>query len=448
MPDPIPGQSPTPEGLSPVTPEMVQAAFGENIGNVINLAITLGEEPTRSIVEPLTMAMGTNGMATLFGSERFRDDLEAATNNSHLRPFGLEANTLSPDTKLILFPKTIYQADKELAEYAESEGLTVRKEGPQALLYPLNTSIEGYKNLPNTATNFAFIGTLVEGHTEGKYPVEADNRSDEFKAVVREGVDRARSVAKALSPEDRAKLVGKVAKVCDLPEGEIDAWVENYAKFDTELLKAPGLLTFELLDGENVEDAEEEGSDVLREELKLTARDFPEITEPAEQLPPSPWKEYGTNMWNRSHQLFGRYEVPAGGGQLRVDFRLDSTHMPAIYGFFDAIEVTQVAESGEIQQQVVLGQEVDHSKEMRMGIVMITQPEKAEEIIRAEKAIFPVIGKGEFDFANPETRKLLDALVAEKGTKPDVRKPLLDALALFDEGNLTRVEKPVKPGSN
>ena len=73
---------------------------------------------------------------------------------------------------------------------------------------------------------------------------------------------------------------------------------------------------------------------------------------------------------------------------------------------------------------------------------MMAGGEAAEKIIEENQIVFPIIIAGYFDFSRPELRQLLESLAREKGTKPDVREPLVDTLRFSKEGRLTRLIDP------
>ena len=349
------------------TAEALRESFSTYIQDaVLSVIAPLGEEHY-DVIEPLVTGLGTKGLVMLYGSDRFFDDMERAGRNATRAPFGLEVTTLSDDMSLVLYPQMIYKPDDEDRKNASEEGFEIRNEGPQAMLYVLDGFLKSSENRPNTTANLVFACHLIGGLLEGKYPIESDNASPEFTALVKAAMEKVRSFASALPPEQRSQLEGRIAIVSGLSDDQIDPYVANYVRYQTELIKLPGLRE----PGNLFMKPDELGGrakDVVltqREYLRLTDRNLPEITGPADQLPPTPWKEFGTNRWNRDHQLFGRYEAPTQDGVLRVDFRLDSTHMPAKYGFFETIEITESAD-GQIRQQIVLGQEVDREKEPLM----------------------------------------------------------------------------------
>jgi len=425
------------------TSEALQESFSAYIqDSVLSVVAPLGEEHY-DLIEPLVTGLGTKGMVMLYGSERFFSDMERAGRNTTRPPFGLEVTTLSDDLSLVLYPHMIYKPDDEDRKNAAEEDFEVRTEGPQAMLYVMDGFLKSSENRPNTTANLVFACHLIGGLLEGKYPIESDNASPEFNALVKAAVEKVRSFASVLPPEQRSQLEGRIAAVSGLSDGQIDQFVADYIRYQTELIKMPGLREpGNLL--MKPDELGERAKDVVikqREYLRLTDRNLPEITGPADQLPPTPWREFGTNRWNRDHQLFGRYEVPTQDGVLRVDFRLDSTHMPAKYGFFETIEITESVDD-QIRQQIVLGQEVDREKEPLMMVAMMTGGEAAEKIMEENQIVFPIIIAGDFDFSKPELRELLDSLAGEKGTKPDVSKPLADTLRFSKEGRLTRLIDP------
>ena len=62
--------------------------------------------------------------------------------------------------------------------------------------------------------------------------------------------------------------------------------------------------------------------------------------------------EFTGNEWNSDYQLFGRYVYDADGIIIQVDYRLDSTHLPARYKYFSALEITLLKPNGAKQRNV------------------------------------------------------------------------------------------------
>lgn len=198
-------------------------------------------------------------------------------------------------------------------------------------------------------------------------------------------------------------------------------------------MKMPGLYELEKTDipQETPEEAVKNGTLYLH----LDERDLPQRVKDREthDVLSLPWTEYGKNRWNRSHQLFGRYETFTDDGSLQVDFRLDSTHIPALYGFFDTIEITRATREG-IQEHIIFGQELGEQADLNLLQFFGARltPEQLQD------SVVPIIIAGDFDFDNAQTRELLDKLATDKGTKPDVGRVVADVLRLSAKSRLQR----------
>lgn len=210
----------------------------------------------------------------------------------------------------------------------------------------------------------------------------------------------------------------------------------NLCLYQVEPLKMPGLYEPQIDDVhiETPKEAVQNGNAYLH----LTERNLPLrlITAKSKDIPQRPWVEYGRNRWNLSHQLFGRYEVEEAG--LRVDFRLDSTHFPGKYHFFDTIEITQ--EAKDQRQQIILGQEVDPAREREEEAKAWADPAFLDQLFHKADFFLPVIVAGNFDFLKEPTKEYLEQLAQDKGTKQDVAAVLRDVLALASEGQLRTIE--------
>ena len=397
--------------------EKLSAAFGESISLVIeHIGGVLGDSHTERFMD-FFEGIGTNGIQTFWGTKRYDQDMEAAGNNSMNRPFGIEIDTLSPNVQTVLYPTTIYKPDDELRTIAKEEGYEIREGGTQVMVYFLDGFEEEAINIYDLGANLFFISHMAGAALNTRYPLTTGEKSQEFLQEVRAGLSVVRDYVQALNDEQRTKLSPRIAKIGLLDTEALEAEAKRRVLYHAEPMKMPGLYEPEREDmvQQTPEQAVQNGTPYLH----LDERDLPQRVEKKgkKDMPSLPWVEYGKNRWNRSHQLFGRYEAKTGEEFLLVDFRLDSTHFPLMYGFFDTIEVIERTPDG-IKQHVVLGQEVGES----LGV-------------------FPIIVGGDFDFTQPDTRSNLNLLAQDRGTKREVARVLADVLKFSAEGRLQRVQQ-------
>lgn len=383
---------------------------------------------------PVVEAMTTNGVVLLGSSKRYDQDLEAATRNAMRRPFGIETNTLSPNVQLVLYPKMIYPTTEEYARDAKAEGYEVRTEGPQGMLYVLDGFQKERGQVENMSANLLFIGRMADALLNGKYPLETGERSPEFFQQVKEAFEASRKYVVTLDEARRGNLSPRIARLASLDEPGLEHEARNFVLYQAEPLKTPGIYegSSEDVKVEPPTEAVQHGSLYLH----LPDRDLPlrVADSGTKDVPASPWQEFGRNRWNRDHQLFGRYQLAEGEETLVVDFRLDSTHMPAKYGFFDTIEIAQFTPES-IRQHIILGQEINSEKADLLFLQVFgarLDPEK-------DDTVFPVVVAGDFDFSEPTLRQQLGLLANDKSTKPDVGRVLADVLKITSSSNLQRV---------
>ena len=355
------------------------------------------------------------------------------------RPFGIEMETLTPSTQVVLYPVMVYKPDGELREMAKEEGYEVREDGVQTMVYFLDEFEREAGNIHNVGANLLFVSHMIDAALNGRYPLEQGERSTEFAGEVRGALSDVREFIAALSPEQRASLSPHITRIALLDDEGLAREAQRRVLYNTEPIKMPGL--YEPGQAEITQLTPEQAVQNGQLYLKLDERDFPRRPKGsgATGVPSKPWVEYGKNSWNRSHQLFGRYETPITEGALRVDFRLDSTHMPALYGFFDTIELSRITEEG-IREHIIFGQEMGEKVELAFlqAFGARLTPEQLQD------SVIPIIVAGNFDFANEHTRGLLRKLAADKGVKPDVGRVIADVLRLSAEGRLQKVQRDLE----
>ncbi len=378
--------------------------------------------------------IASNGLVLLGSSERYDQDLEAATRNAMRRPFGIETNTLSPNVQLILYPRMIYPPTEEYARKEREAGYEIRTEGSQAMLYILDGFSGERSQVENIAANLLFTGHMTGALLEGRYPTEAGEKSPEFLQQVKEALGVTTSYVRALDEAGRGRLYPRIARLYSLEEEGLNHEAHNFVVYQVEPLKTQGL--FEAprknLPIATPALAVEQGTLYLH----VSERDLPlrKASGRTKDVPAAPWQEFGRNRWNREHQLHGRYQLTEGDQILLVDFRLDSTHMPAEYGYFDTLEIALVTPES-IRQHIVLGQEIYSEKEELLFLQAFggrLPPEK-------DDIVFPIVVAGDFGFSEPTVREQLGLLANDKGVKPDVGRVLADVLKITSDGNLQKV---------
>lgn len=380
--------------------------------------------------------IATNGVQMFWGTKRYDQDMETAGRNATRRPFGIEMSTLSSNIQLILYPMTVYKPDEEQKQLAKEEGLEVREEGTQTMIYLLDGFETEAENIYNLAANLLFVSQVVGATLNNRYPLDQGERSQEFLGEVKAGLTGVKEYVSDLTSEQRDQLSAHIVRVGALDEDGLTTEAQKVTLYGAEPIKMPGLYESERADTpqETPEEAVNKGTLYLH----LNERGLPQRTKDASttDVPSLPWVEYGRNRWNRSHQLFGRYETPTADGSLRIDFRLDSTHMPAIYGFFDTIEITRVAEAN-IREHIIFGQEMGENADLLF--MQFFGAKLAPD--QLQDSVIPIIIAGNYDFTHIETRELLGKLASDKGTKPDVGRVIADILRLSEQGKLKRLDQ-------
>lgn len=415
--------------------ERLRAAFQTSAQPLVEHLHGLGE-PHYDRFCAFMEGIATNGTIIFWGTKRYDQDMERAGQNAMRRPFGIEMGTLTPSMQVILYPMTVYKPDDEQRAMAKEEGYEVREEGTQTMVYFLDEFEGETGRTHDLAANLVFVSHMVDAALKGRYPFEQGERSTEFAGEVRGALSDAREYIGTLTPEQRATLSPRVARIALLDDEGLAREAQRRVLYDAEPMKAPGLYEPGQPDIPQLTPAQAVQNGELY--LKLDERELPQRVKGrgTTDVPSSPWTEHGKNRWNRSHQLFGRYEAPIADGDLRVDFRLDSTHMPALYGFFDTIEVTRTNPEG-ICEHSLLGQEM--GEKANLAFLQFFGAKLTPE--QLQNSVIPVIIAGNFDFANPQTRELLEKLAADKGTKPDVGRVIADVLRLSAEGRLQRIQQ-------
>lgn len=300
------------------------------------------------------------------------------------------------------------------------------------MLYVLDGFQAEKGQVENMAANLLFVGSMTDALLKDKYPLKTGERSPEFVQQVKEAFSLTKYYVDTLGEARRGNLSSRVARLASLDEAGLDQEARKFVLYQVEPLKAPGLYETSREDVQSPLEAVQAGNLYLQ----LPDRDLPPRVADRKTTdgPTSPWHEFGRNRWNRDNQLFGRYQLTDGNEALAVDFKLDSTHMPAKYGFFDTIEITrQTAES--VRQHIILGQEINDES---AGLLFFQafggriDPEK-------DDSVYPIVMAGDFDFKDPSIRQKLESLAHDKGVKPDVGRVLADVLKITSDGALQRV---------
>ncbi|OGK54996.1 hypothetical protein A3H78_00785 [Candidatus Roizmanbacteria bacterium RIFCSPLOWO2_02_FULL_36_11] len=406
-----------------------------------------GQESGQIAGEMYGPDMFANKVMMLVGSDRFDEDVKAATREAGFRrPWGIVANTLSPNVKVILYPQTVFEAAEEHVAMAAEEGIDVQTEGPQAMVYVLDGFVEEADDTPMVAANLAiFVPRLTRALTHGRFPLEQGETSAEFKKEVEDTFVAVRHFVDAAIP-DRAGLSPTVARLVRASDTDLPTLALNYSAYQTELITPPGLVIPERTD--ITELTPQQAIARKQSYLHIDDRQLPKRPPEAKDIPSPklPWTEYTVNRWNRDSELYGRYEseLPTGEDDaasqrtLRVDYKLESLHFPGKYGFFNAIEITTVGPEG-VDEHVILGQEIAAAGSVTGEEEKLHLDENDEVGMPLGVELFPVIVAGSFDFSNPRLRAQLEALVVDEATKREVKLPLRDALMLYDQGRLGNV---------
>lgn len=428
-----------PEQLQPIPPDVrLRNAFYESARDAaLHLTDTQGLEVEHRLA-PLIEGFVNYGVITRPTTKLYNQDLETAGRSAMKRPFGIELDTLSPNVQLVLYPQMIFKPTEEDIQAAKEEGLTIRTEGGQAMIYILDGFEKETGDIENMAANLYFVGHMSSALLEGRYPFGVGERSPEFKQELKQALTLVQEYAEKLPENRKQKLSPKISRIASLDDAMLDDEARKFALYHAEPMKMPGL--YELEETDIPKETPEEAVQNVTLYLHLDERDLPQVLrDSVGHMPSLPWVEYGKNRWNKSHQLFGRYEALTEKEALRVDYRLDSTHMPALYGFFDTIEITRTIPEG-IQEHIIFGQEL--GEEANLNLLQFFGANLTPE--QLQDSVAPIIIAGDFDFNNAQTRELLGKLAIGKGTKPDVGRVIADVLRLSAENRLQRVEQVEK----
>lgn len=413
--------------------ERLRSAFEQSVQPLANHIYALGETHFDRF-STLFDGIASNGMLMFWGTKRYDEDMERAGGNAMRRPFGIEMRTLSPSTQLVLYPTTVYKPDDGTSNLAKEEGLEPRTQGAQTMVYLLDEFEAEAGNTYDLAANLLFVSHMVGAALNNRYPLDQGERSPEFLEEVKAGLTEVKEYISDLPFEQRDQLSPHIVRVGVLDEDGLKREAQRIALYDAEAMKMPGLYDPEA--ASIIEQTPEEAVSNGTLYLHLDERGLPqrERGETTTDVPSLPWTEYGRNRWNRSHQLFGRYENPTTDGSLRVDFRLDSEHIPTIYGFLDTIEISKTTAAG-IREHILFGQEMGEKAHL-LHAQFLGANFTLEEL---QDSVIPIIIAGDFDFTNRETRELLGKLAADQGTKLDVGRVIADVLRLSEQGELKRV---------
>lgn len=366
-----------------------------------------------SLANEYTEAMLRNQIVFCFGSELYERHMGQVGRDAMRRPFGIEMGTLSPHARLVLSYSMVFGADEQTVQLAEEEEVTIAEEGPQAILYFLDGSSKE-KEPVNFVANFSlFMPTMSLALINGAYPLEHGERSPEFQVRVERALDLVRRYVNELPEDLHGKISPSIAAIGMLDDEGLKRYATDYVRYQAEPMKMPGLLERSWFTREAPKEAIEQGT----EDLHMSVRNLPLRSSELDDTPTLPWKEYATNRYNRDRKLFGRYEHPDKERILRVDYALDTTHMPEKYGFYHELEITELAE-GEIRKHIILGQEDGNPID--------------------PNSVFPIIVAGEYDFQRQ--RETLQQLAKDPGTKPEIARVIADILALHEQGMLQTVD--------
>lgn len=429
------------EQIQPIPPDVrLRNAFYESARDAtLHLTDTHGLEVEHRLA-PLIVGFVNYGVITRPTTKLYSQDIETAGRNAMKRPFGIELDTLSPNIQLVLYPQMIFKPTEEDIKAAKEEGLVMRTEEGQAMIYVLDGFEKETGDIENMAANLYFVGHMTNALLEGRYPLNIGEKSPQFKQELKQALNLVQEYAGKLPKDRKQKLSRKISRIVSLDDAKLDDEARRLALYHAEPMKMPGLYEFEETD--IPKETPEEAVQNVTLYLHLDERDLPQVLrDGVGQIPSLPWVEYGKNRWNRSHQLFGRYETSTDDGSLRVDYRLDSTHFPSKYGFFDTIEIIRDTEVG-IGGHIILGQEVNSEMEPLAGAAMLSQPDRSLSSIYEELPglVYPIVLAGDFDFTQADAREFLGKLAADKRTKPDVGRVVADVLRLSAESRLQRFE--------
>ena len=345
--------------------------------------------------------------------------------------------------QLLLYPEIVYKPIAEDRTIAKEEGLEVRTKGPQAMLYVLDEYAGEVGQVENLTANIIFSGHMADAALNNRFPFKTGERSSEFQKAVKEAFEKAQRYVLALEEESRGKLLPRISKLGDLNEIALKQTARNFVLYEVEPLKTQGLIEVPLKDDINLSPADAIATGQTY--LHCDERELPFINPLGDSsytgVHAEAWSEYGRNRWDRDNHLYGRYVTQVDGDRLCLDFKLDSTHFPSPYGFFDIMEIQGPPKDGS-EQHILIGQEVNRKMEPLAMSAIFAQPQRnIGEIYRElpDKLVYPVVVAGDFNFSIPSIKERLEQLAADKGTKVEIAAVLRDILTLASQDKLNRL---------
>ncbi|MEX0616758.1 MAG: hypothetical protein WD231_03040 [Candidatus Woykebacteria bacterium] len=373
------------------------------------------------------------------------------------KPYGILLPTFSPHIEVLLLPYRIDLTGEFTEEDREEFCRGCTDEEWEELKAELNRQSsqtivfhDGRNAVRMSATeltaNYLFIASMSKASVEGKYPHDKGDISPEFKECLAEAFRLVAHYVQGLSREEVEKLPAYLRKVSLATDGGFGAL--TFYRFASEFAFYQCQTATAFLDDSwsdevertlNSVEALAQGETYLHcEERNLFLR----ARRDRNSIPNPPWVEYCSNRWSFKHKIYGRYEWRAEDRLLRVDYLLDSTHIPGRYGFFSKLEIVEETWVG--RQHIVLGQEFYRKHEMfltflAMGMVAkedgspLTPEEKDEE---TKGVVIPVVSAGSFDFLEPVSRQLLQDLANDPAAKQDIARVIKDTLEFAADGTL------------
>lgn len=393
--------------------QALNAQIQEILPPVLRLMETLTDEEGHQVIETFCDEMVVGGIVQFVGTKVYHDHMDKAGKNATQRPFGIDMATLSHSMRLVLYPTMVFPPIEETLALAKAEGETPRFEGPQVIVYTLDSfQNEKEKDLILSA-NMLFIAAMTEAIVQKRYPLVEGERSSEFVAQVLNALSIVKRFLEGLPAKDKARLPRQLRLLTLQDPATLEKHAAAFAKYQCEPMKMRGLLEFS-----NEETTSQQAVEKQEEFLHLTDRNLPKRPEAATDIPSpqSLWTEYTTNRFNRDHKLYGRYATGNGDGiALYVDYLLDSTHFPSKYGFFSLIEMIKIAYE-DSWDHIIIGQEIRNPFD--------------------PNGVYPTVVAGNFSFWDEDTRTYLEQLMEDVGTKKEIAQVLEDVYELARQGKL------------
>lgn len=236
-----------PEQIQPISPDVrLRNAFYESARNATRHLMDIrGLEDDPKIAPIIEGLFVTHDVIIRPTTKLHNQDMETAGRNAMRRPFGIELDTLSPNVQLVLYPQIIFKPTEKDMQAAKEDGLEMRAEGGQAIIYILDDFERETADIENMAANLYFVSHMASALLEGRYPLGVGERSPEFKQELKQALTLVQEYAGKLPEDRKQKLSSKISRIASLDDTMLDDEASKFALYHSEPMKMPGLYEFE-----------------------------------------------------------------------------------------------------------------------------------------------------------------------------------------------------------